>query len=30
MTCYGDYLEEMEYAMEKIGIHFENISDQQT
>jgi hypothetical protein len=30
MTCYGDYLEEMEYAMEKVGIHFENISDQQT
>ena len=26
LTCYGDYLEEFEYALHKIGINFENIS----
>jgi hypothetical protein len=26
MTCYGDYLPEMTYAANKVGIEFENIS----
>ncbi len=28
MTCYDDYLQEMSYVAKKVGIQFENISDQ--
>lgn len=28
MTCYGDYLKEMKYVTRKVGIEFENISEQ--
>jgi hypothetical protein len=28
MTCYGDYLKEMKYVTRKVGIEFENISEE--
>ncbi len=27
MTCYGDYMRELGYALKKVGIEWENISD---
>ncbi len=30
MTCYGDYLKEIKYVTRKVGIEFENISEQTT
>ncbi len=30
MSCYGDYLKEMEYATHKVGIEMENISRKRT
>ena len=30
MTCYGDYLREAGYALKKLGIEWENISDNTT
>jgi len=25
MTCYGDYLKEIGYALKRVGIHWENM-----
>jgi hypothetical protein len=30
MSCYGDYMQEMEYATHKVGIEMENISKKTT
>jgi hypothetical protein len=30
MTCYGDYLREASYALKKLGIEWENISENTT